>query len=487
MKATSIFGGVQAINIVIAIIRSKVIAVLLGPAGIGIAGLLTSTTGFIGALTNFGLGTSAVKNVSEANATENPKRVSVIITVLRRLVWITGLLGSMVTIALSAWLSKITFGNYDYTFSFIWISVSLLINQLSSGQLILLQGLRRLKLLAKANLAGSISGLVVTVPLYYFFGIQGIVPAIILTAFFTLLGSWFFARKIKFEKTNISPAQTIAEGKDMLVMGFMISLSGMIALGVSYLVRIFISNTGGIEQVGLYNAGFAVVNGYVGLVFTALSTDYYPRLAAVASDNKESKKQINQQAEIAFLILAPILIIFLVFINWIVILLYSSKFIPVTDMILWAGMGMFFKAGSWAIAYLFLAKGASRLFFWNELLANVYVLLFNILGYHYYGLTGLGASFLMVYMVYLFQVFVISRVKYNFSFSKETSLIFLLQLTMIVSTFLVSRLVPGNYKYIPYAIIFLISAAYSYNELNKRLDFQGLISAYKERWLNKNK
>ncbi|MBK6345992.1 MAG: O-antigen translocase [Bacteroidales bacterium] len=476
MKSTSIFGGVQVVNILIAIVRSKFIAVLLGPAGMGIAGLLTSTTGFIGALTGFGIGTSAVRNVSEANAGGNPDRISLIITVLRRLVWITGLLGMLLTIVLSPWLSRLTFGNSEYTWAFIWISVSLLINQLSSGQMVLLQGMRKLRYLAQANLTGSIAGLIITVPLYYYFGLKGIVPGIILTAFLTLAGSWYFARKVNIGSIPVTTAETYAEGKNMLTMGFMISLSGMIALGVSYLVRIFISNTGSLEQVGLYNAGFAIVNGYVGLVFTALSTDYYPRLAAVASDNIESKKLINQQAEIAFLILAPILIVFLVFINWIVILLYSSEFIPVTDMVLWAAMGMFFKAGSWAIAYLFLAKGASRLFFWNELLANFYVLLFNVAGYYYYGLTGLGVSFMLVYIVYLVQVYLISSRKYKFSFSGDTITIFIFQFLLVVLAFVVSVLIQGNLKYLPLTLLFLASLLYSVRELDKRL---GLISLLK--------
>jgi ABC-type branched-subunit amino acid transport system ATPase component len=47
MKATSIFGGVQVFNILIAIVRSKFIALFIGPSGMGIASLLNSTLGLI--------------------------------------------------------------------------------------------------------------------------------------------------------------------------------------------------------------------------------------------------------------------------------------------------------------------------------------------------------------------------------------------------------------------------------------------------------
>ncbi|MFN8240011.1 MAG: oligosaccharide flippase family protein [Bacteroidales bacterium] len=233
MKATSLFGGVQVFNIIITIIRSKIIAVLLGPAGMGISGLLTSTSGLISGFTNFGLGTSAVKDVAAANEGGNTHRIAVVVKVLRRWVWVTGLLGMIATLVLSPWLSQITFGNKDYTLAFVWISVTLLLQQLSSGQLVVLQGLRKLNFLAKANVAGSVIGLVVSVPIYYFLGVDGIVPAIILTSLTAMLLSWYYSDKIDLVPVQVSRTRTIAEGKEMLKMGFMISLSGLINLGTA--------------------------------------------------------------------------------------------------------------------------------------------------------------------------------------------------------------------------------------------------------------
>jgi O-antigen/teichoic acid export membrane protein len=476
MKATTLFGGVQVFNVLISIIRSKFIAVLLGTTGMGITGLLTSTTGLISALTNFGLATSAVKNVAAAYGTGNRTRIAIIITVLRRWVWVTGLLGMIVTIVIAPLLSRLTFGNNEYSFPFIWISVSLLMVQLSNGQMILLQGMRKLKYLAKANLSGSILGLIITVPLYYLFGIKGIVPAIIVTSLITLACSWYFTRKIEIEKVIVSNSRTFAEGKEMLTMGFMISLSSLITIGASYIVRIFISNYGGVDQVGLYNAGFAIINSYVGLIFTAMGTDYYPRLSAVAHSNDECRRMINQQAEIAILIMAPIIILFFVFIHWIVIILYSTKFASVNQMILWAALGMLFKAMSWAIAFIFLAKGASRLFFWNELIANVYMLALNMIGYYYYGLTGLGFSFLIGYFIYLIQVFIVAGSKFEFKMHYEMYMIFFVQFTLSLLSFLPAILIGGKLSYIIGSMLFLISLSYSYKELDKRMGIRIIIT-----------
>ena len=169
LNATSLFGGVQVINIIISLIRSKAIALLIGPLGMGIASLLVSTMELINGITNLGLERSAVKEISLANNDSNTKSVAKTISVLKKLVWLTITLGVVIMIVASPWLSEMAFGNKDQTISFIWISIALLFKQLSSSQLAILQGLRKLQYLAKANLLGNFIGLLITVPLYYFF------------------------------------------------------------------------------------------------------------------------------------------------------------------------------------------------------------------------------------------------------------------------------------------------------------------------------
>ena len=471
LKATTIFGGVQVFNMIIAIMRSKVIAVLLGPLGYGIVGILTSTISLIGGITNFGLGTSSIKDVAIAHQSQNENRIATVIIVVRRLVWLTGTLGGIVMLVLAPLLSQLTFGNNDYKVTFYWISISLLFNQLSSGQLVILQGLRKIQYLAKASLLGSVLGLLIVIPLYYVFGVKGIVPAIILSSFFSLFSSWFYAKKIKSGSVKVSRIKTIANGKNMLVMGFLISISGFFTTVASFIVRVFISNNGGVDQVGLYTAGFAIISTYFGLIFTAMSTDYYPRLSSVSKSNNLCKNMINEQAEVAILILAPILIFFIVFIKWAIIILYSNKFTLINDMILWASLGLFFKAATWSIGFILLAKGASKLYFWCELIGNIYMLGLNIVGYYFMGLTGLGISFLVGYMLYLVQVYILSKFKFEFSFDKAFLRVFFIQFLLAITCFMVVKFAYNPFNYVIGISLIIISTWYSIHELNKRLGF----------------
>ncbi len=477
MKATSLFGGVQVFNIIIGIIRSKFLAVLLGPAGMGIAGLLNSTTGLITSLTNFGLSTSAVKNVSEANANTNSERIATVVAVFRRLVWITGLLGALTTFILAPILSKFTFGNEDYSTAFRFVSVTLLLNQLSTGQMVVLQGMRKLQYLAKANMTGSVVGLLVSVPVYYFWGIKGIVPAIIITSILGLLLTFYFSSKVKIAKQKIDVAIFKTEGTSMLKMGFMLSLSNLIGLGVAYIMGIFISRTGGVEQVGLYNAGFSIVNSYIGMIFAAMATDYFPRLSSVAADNKKSAVMINQQAEIGILIIAPVLIIFLVYIGNIVTILYSAKFFAINNMMQYIAIGIFLKTVTWTMGFMIIAKGDSKMFFVSELAANIYTLLLNMLFYKMYGLNGIGISFILCYVLGIIQNFIVIRWKYQFSFENDFFRIFILHFSLAIVCFLMIHFFSGIKMYLFTLPVIVASTIFSLIELNKRLDVIALVKS----------
>lgn len=456
-------------------------AVLLGPAGIGILGLFNSTIMLISSLTNFGLGISGVKDIAAAKETEDDQRIAKVIRVVNRLVWFTGIFGALVTLVLSSWLSEIAFGNKDYTIAFIWLSCTLLLKQLASGQFVILQGLRRLKDLAKANMVGSALGLLVSVPLYYYLRIDGIVPGLIVTAVFTYLVAIYFGRKVDTVKVPLSFKELKLEGKGMMAMGFMLSMSGIMVLGESYAIRIFINNVGGVEEVGLYNAGIALISTYVGLLFTAMETDYYPRLSAVALDNTKANLLVNQQTEIALLILAPVLVGFLVFIDWVIIILYSNEFIAVNVMIYWAFLGMFFKVPAWVVGFIFIAKGKSKLFFWSELVSNLYLLGLNLVGYYYWGLTGLGISFLVSYILYLIQVYVIARMKYGFRFDGDFIKIFSIQFALALICFAAIKFVETPWIYIIGVPIILISAWYSFKELDKRMNLKELLNNYRNK------
>ena len=469
-KATSLFGGVQVYQILIGVIKSKVIALLLGPLGMGIQGLYQTTLDLVKSVSAFGLESSAVRDISEAHSSGDSQRLVKVVAIIKRLVWITGLLGLVLTLVLSSLLSKLTFGNGDYTWGFVILSSTLLINQICAGQKVILQGTRRLKELAKASAIGSTLGLLVSVPLYYWIGVRGIVPTMVLTSFAAMALTWFYSSRLKLEKEKISTKESIEGGRSMLKMGVAMSISGIMVTLCAYVLRWFIRKEGGVEEVGLYTAGFIIVNTYVGMVFTAMGTDYYPRLAAVNNDNNKCQEIINQQGEIALLILAPIIISCIIAMPLFIRLVYAESFLAANDYIMFAVSGTVFKAISWVISYYFLAKAESRLFIINETITNLYCLGFSFLGYYMGGLTGLGIAFSLGYIIYTLQVVIIAKHRYGFRLSKSFLQVFFTQLIFVLASLALRVYCSAMVAIGVGCAVFAVCLFYSLYSLNSRME-----------------
>lgn len=474
-KATTLFGGVQVYQILISVIRSKFVAILLGTTGVGLMGLYLSTLQFVQSITSLGLSQSAVRDVSEANGCGDVERVGRIISAFRKLVWFTGLLGMGMVIILSPLLSKIAFGNHDYTIPFILLSCTLLINQLASGQGVILQGMRKLKDLAKASSIGATLGLIISVPIYYAIGIEGIVPTLILNSITGFIISWCFARKIRFQRMDLPVKEILQQGKWMIRMGVAMSLSGIFATAISFAIRTFIMRQGGTEAVGLYQAGFVIINSYVGMVFTAIGTDFYPRLAAVNHDKMACRNVISQQGEIATQILAPLLCGCILLMPFILRILYSDQFLDSGPYVLWCCPGMMFRLASWLIAYQFIAKAETRVYMVTEVVANCVYLLLSLIGYKCWGLTGLGIAFTVDYLIYFILVLAIAVKRYEFSYSNSFIEIYTIQLFLIAGSLATIEFFDNTLKYWISAILTLMSSLYAIIILDKKIGIINLL------------
>ena len=84
----------------------------------------------------------------------------------------------------------------------------------------------------------------------------------------------------------------------MVKLGIILTVNGIINSVVFLIIRKYINTHGGILEVGLFQAGYNLCNTYVGFVFTAIATDYFPSLSGVANSIKERNRLVCQQLEI---------------------------------------------------------------------------------------------------------------------------------------------------------------------------------------------
>lgn len=487
-KAIALFGGVKLINILISILRSKAIAILIGPTGMGISNLLKSTTDTVNRFTGCGLHTSAVRDVAKAYHEQDQNKINVTITTVRGLVWATGVLGAFLVLVFAGPLSQFAFGNKEYTAAFRILSIMLVFMQINIGQIALMQGTFHYKDMARANLIGHVLSLVLTLPLYYFFREKGIVPALLIASLITLTLSTIYSRKIHYKKVKLSIKEYWKNGKDMLTVGFVIALGGLISNSSSYLMNVIISRVQSVEAVGLYSAAITIANSYVFLILSAMTTDYVPRLAAIQGNNEEQVQVINKQMEMVVLLLTPLLVGFIVFAKEAIWILYSPKFYTVTHMLEFLMFGMLFRALSWCLSYAFIARGDSKIFLTNEIIIFFISLSCKFVGFYYASFTGIGVAIIVVYLIYTLIMAIVAKKHFGFSFDKSLIKLAIPITAICFIALMVSYIGTTHWwKYAIGVVLLFVAVYYSFKELNQRVNLKATFSKLLNKKAKKDK
>lgn len=472
-KATALFGGVQVVIILVQILKAKVVALWLGASGLGIMSLFNAVTNLVFSISNLGLQESAVRDIAHAKGSGDENKAAATIKAINRWVIATGFLGALITIALSPWLSEWLFESDGYVVAFILLSCVVFLTGIYSANYATLQGTRNLKLMAKANVFGAIAGFLCSLPMFYFFRDGGIVWALILTTLSTTVISLFYVKKACIPKVNQTFEESYRIGVKAVRLGIMLSLSGISVTLVQFAIKTFIVRMGGLDDVGLYEAGWALNTTYLGLVFTAMAKDYYPRLSQIARDNTQVKVMMNQQTEIALVLLAPLIIIMIVFMPFFIRVLYSEEFLAIVPMTKWLLIGALVRAGAWGTSFVFLAKGNGRLFLFNELGIKIITLPSYLLFYYWFGLVGIGYANVLNFLLYFLWVGIVAYRKYGISYSTVFWRLFVMFLFIILLFPLGEEL--WNAKYITGIAITLCICGLSVFELNKRINIRDFL------------
>jgi PST family polysaccharide transporter len=400
LKTTALIGGTQVINMAIGIVRTKVLAVLLGPAGMGLAGLYMTATGLIGSVAGLGLNTSGVRQISEAAATNDETRIARTITTLRRVSLISGLLGMALVLALAPLLSRTTFGDDQHVYGIALMSLTLLFGGISTGQIALLQGLRRLRDMAASQIAGAIFGAVVSIALVWWLREQGVVPFLVAIAAFGVLFSWWYTRTVAVAPVTVSWLETLAESRSLLGLGLALTMAALISNGTAYLTRVLVRHQLGMEAVGIYTATWTLSTYYIGFVLGAMGADFMPRLTAAVGDHATMNRLVNEQTEMGVLIAVPGVLATLTLAPWVMHVFYSATFVQGAEVIRWQILGVLMRVVCWPLGFMLMAKGKSILFTLTELAFGVVSVPLLFLCLRQWKLEGVGISFALSYLAY---------------------------------------------------------------------------------------
>ena len=414
MKAMGLFGGVQVMGILCSIIRTKLVALWIGPVGIGLFGLFNNALEMISTGTNLGIRSSSVRDISQALDKREPGLVARMVAVVRKWSLWLGLAGALITLSLAPVLSQLTFGDATHIWGFVALSIAVLLQALTNGEYAVLQGTARLKRLASVSLWGTIFGLAVSVPLFYFLRERSILPSIIAYAMALAVFAWLF-RNRDYPAVSISRRETFDMGKGFVKLGIFMTLGNFATILASYAFNAWLNVNAGTEQVGFYQAGYTLINKYTGLILTALGMEYYPRLAKVAESRLRLRAFVSQEINVAIAIMAPVVALFILLRELVVWILYTPEFNVILTFVSWGMIGTVLRTLSWCLAFTILAKGDGKTYLWTEAASAVINLVLNIVFYQWWGLTGLGIAFLVSYLIYTLIIAVVYFRVYHLS------------------------------------------------------------------------
>jgi PST family polysaccharide transporter len=433
LKSSSIIGGASVINIVIGLVRTKIIALLLGPAGIGLVGLYTGLMSTATAVTTMGIGTVGTRQIAEAISQEDERAVSV---VRRAMFWGALLLasaGALVVWSLREVLAIRVLGSAEHATIVGWLALGVALSVAGASQGALIQGMRRIGDMARLSVYGSILNTVLGVALLLQWGQAGLVAYVLIGPLMSfLLGHWYVSRLPKVTSRDISMQEMAHQWQTLLRLGIPLMGAALVGTLVQLWIRVEVGNTLGAESLGHFQAAWTISMQYIGFVLGAMGADYYPRLTGIINDHQAATRLVNEQTEIALLLSAPIFIAMIGLTPWIIHLLYTAAFLPAVDVLRWQILGDVLKVASWPLGFVILAAGAGKTFFLTETLT---FLLMGGLISGFSSIIGLqitGIAFLASYTFLLPLVYMLAKRRIAFQWQSNVRRLFLSVLALCI-------------------------------------------------------
>ncbi len=425
LRSTSIIGGASLIAILIGLIRTKGVAVLLGPSGVGLVGLLNNLTGTAAVLAALGLNAAGTQQIAQAVGRAEPKSVDV---VRRSLFWATFCLaffGATAFWLLRGVIADDILGTPELEKEIGYLALAVGLNVVAGSQTALLNGLRRIGDLARLSILTSVFSTTFGLIILWLYGRQGLVPFLLASPFLNALFGGILALRLpRAESDGFSVLEMRGQIGILIRLGAAFMFASLAVILGQLAVRSIVQSKLGPAALGHFEAAWMISMTYVGFVLQAMSADYYPRLTAVIKDEEVAGQLINEQTEVALLLAAPIFLFMLGFAPFVINLLYSKEFVDAVELLRYQVLGDIFKVASWPVTYSVLARGDGRSFFAIEAISMIIFSSLVWLGLPYLGIQATGIGFFVMYVINLPIVFWFARRKMTLGWRHETKMIF---------------------------------------------------------------
>jgi antigen flippase len=389
-------------SLLFSIASMKILAVYLGPSGVGLFSLVKQTMLTFSSL-GFGGQTAIVQGVASKEGREREEYI-------KTTFWIYLLGATLSVVIIELFPVQIAFyllGKDDaQTINMIrWIGLPSALLNLYVFLKSLINGFRTIGKLAILEASGPLMILFLIYPLCIFWG--GGSPSSFVWLFsISQLIMIVIALKICLGNNWLSPIFSkryikINYTAYLYFIKFAAVTIFTALLGTSsiLLVRVMVVKHGGLYDAGLFDLAWTLSGSYVMIILSAFGTYYMPVLSnsIMLSDRQHL---IRSVIRLSILMMTPMIIMAIALKPLLVEILYTSKFLPALEIVRWMLIADYLKITSWIFAITILAShNMKRHYFCAEVFWNLgFVLLSALSIFEYEQLQGIGVGIIGLYL-----------------------------------------------------------------------------------------
>jgi len=468
MKSTSITGAVQVIRLLFGLIRNKMIALLFGPAGLGIWGLYLSFIEMMQSAVSLGLEKSAVKEIAENH--NNIRKRNLAIQVSQYAVGAFSFICAAFVGLFASDISESLFGSADYKIGIWACSAVIFINAITAMLRAVLNGLSEIKELAISQLTGVLLGNIIVFVLLPFFEASAIPFYFLVISIAAFIPVILCYRRLGFTWVKLTLKESTATLSGLMKLGLAFWVSAFFMALTTYIINIFIKDEFSLAVVGVYQASWIISNLYIGVILSSMGVAFFPKVCKTIDDAVATKKVINDQIEFGLLISLPFVLLFYIFAPIFLMVLYSESFESGEPIIRWLMLGVIIRLLGFPFGYALMAKGKSLLYVVAQITFSAANYLLLILAVKYYGLDGLGVNYFMAYCLYAILIGLFCYTTLGYKVSMPVVHLAFAYLFFIILSLITIYFIDGVLFYACGMLIVGASSVFSFRQLTHQMD-----------------
>ena len=396
------------IRIITGLISTSVVAKILGPSGVALLDNLRNFITSLETISVLGFNNGIVKYVAQHNKNEEELK-KIISTVFWTLLGASFLVAIPLFFFSNYW-NTIVFGNeIDFSMVFKVTALTIPLFALNIFLIAIINGLSEFKKVIYINIVGNLIGFGFTIFMVLQYGINGALLAMAFVPAVLFLISWFWISKSldlkKYIKKGLYNFSVIRNLSSYSLMAFVSAF----CLPLIYIkIRTNAFDVVGVENAGNWSAMGRLSSFYMMFISTLLSVYFFPRLSQSKSNAETQSVFADYYKNVVPMFIFGALVLYFSR-NFLIHLIYSDRFLVLSDLFFWQLLGDFFKVCSLILGYQFFAKRMTKTFLSTEVFSIVILYFSSNYFMKNYGTEGLVMAHTITYAIYFLVLLLIFR------------------------------------------------------------------------------